>query len=418
MSVVTDAFAPLHRPGWPHWVLRELAPFPGRRAMVVRMVVTVALVTVISMTLQTPETALSAYMVFFVTKENRVLTMVTGVLMILGVTIALFASLLLYRYTFDYPELRIPVMAATVFAGMYLSRVFVIGPLGFAIGFVVAITQSVAESVPDADLLVRGLLWLGAVVVYPIALTVLVNQILLPADPWTALARALTQRLDVVAAVLRRVADEGVAGGQKKAALIELATRGSSSLFALLTFAEMRGALLKPRHASLASAIAASERLVGAAALLDVRTPAPLTAADRLGIEALLRDVGQLKTAVSEQDPVLPPGAFAETSATLPELRELQLAVASFRRDLAGEIPVQAVPAPAKPRKPLFVADAFTNPAHARFALKVTLAAMSCYVLYTGLDWPGIHTAFITCCFIALENTGASLRKGWLRLTG
>src|SRR6185369_5848684 len=53
-----------------------------------------------------------------------------------------------------------------------------------------------------------------------------------------------------------------------------------------------------------------------------------------------------------------------------------------------------------------------------RFALKVTLAAMVCYLLYTGVDWYGIHTAFITCVFIALGSTEATLRKGTLRILG
>jgi multidrug resistance protein MdtO len=66
----------------------------------------------------------------------------------------------------------------------------------------------------------------------------------------------------------------------------------------------------------------------------------------------------------------------------------------------------------------LFAPDALTNPAYVRFALKVTLAAMSCYVLYTAVSWPGIHTAFITCCFISLESTAATLHKGMLRIVG
>ena len=57
--------------------------------MTIRPVVTVVLVTVISMSLQVPEAALSAYMVFFVTKENRVLTALTGILLIVGATIAI-----------------------------------------------------------------------------------------------------------------------------------------------------------------------------------------------------------------------------------------------------------------------------------------------------------------------------------------
>jgi multidrug resistance protein MdtO len=43
---------------------------------------------------------------------------------------------------------------------------------------------------------------------------------------------------------------------------------------------------------------------------------------------------------------------------------------------------------------------------------------MVSYLIYSGLDWPGIHTAFITCCIISLESTGATLHKGTLRIAG
>ena len=68
--------------------------------------------------------------------------------------------------------------------------------------------------------------------------------------------------------------------------------------------------------------------------------------------------------------------------------------------------------------KSFFVSDAFTNPAHVHFALKVTFAAMFCYIFYMAIDWSGIHTALITCTFIALESTGATLHKGVLRIGG
>jgi multidrug resistance protein MdtO len=53
-----------------------------------------------------------------------------------------------------------------------------------------------------------------------------------------------------------------------------------------------------------------------------------------------------------------------------------------------------------------------------QFALKVTFAAMFCYIFYTGIDWTGIHTAFITCIFIALGSSEATLYKGALRIIG
>jgi hypothetical protein len=251
------------------WLGRELAPFPGRGAMTLRLVLAVVAVTIVSMAVQTPLTAYSAFFVFFVTKENRVITTITGIGLAIGATIAIAISLFLYRYTFDYPQFRIPAMAATVFAGMFLSRVLVIGPLAFAVGFLIALSQSVAETVRNTDELERGLLWLWVIILFPVAITVVVNQIVLPADP-------------------------------------------------------------------------------------------------RPGASHSARP---------------PPG----------------------------------VP---KTKKSLFFPDAFTNPAHVRFALKVSLAAMSCYIIYCALDWPGIRTAFITCCFIALESTEATMRKAWLRLSG
>jgi uncharacterized membrane protein YccC len=252
-------FAPTALTGWLDWLRSELAPFPERKVTTARIVVAVALVVVISMTLQIPEASLSAYMVLFVTKENKVTTILAGVLFIVGATVAIATSLLVYRFTFDWPELRVPSIALILFLGFFLSRVFALGPLAFAIGFIFSATQSVAELAPSAEYLVRGLLWLWVAVTYPIALTLVITRCL-PQTP--------------------------------------------------------------------------------------------------------------------------------------------------------------KAPGPAHKKKPLIAEDAFTNPAHWQFAVKVTLAAMTCYLLYTAVDWAGIHTAFITCCFISLETTKATRHKGALRLAG
>lgn len=53
-----------------------------------------------------------------------------------------------------------------------------------------------------------------------------------------------------------------------------------------------------------------------------------------------------------------------------------------------------------------------------RFAFKATLAAMLCYVIYSGLDWSGIRTSIITCFFVALSSTGETIHKLGLRLSG
>ena len=246
--------------GWLDWLRRELAPSHERKVRTLILVCGAVLCVIISMALEVPELSVSAYMIFFISKRNKTVTTFVGVLGLVGLTIGIAVTLLLYQVTYSNPELRIPSMAASIFLGMYLSRVLVLGPLVFLFGFVIAVTQSIGELLPSPELLVRAILWIWVAVAYGVGLTVVLNRLFLP----------------------------------------------------------------KPTG-----------------------TP-------------------------------------------------------------------KALPKP----KSMFVPDAFTNPAHVRFALKVTLAAMFCYFFYTGVDWFGIHTAFITCIFIALESTGSTLYKGILRAVG
>jgi uncharacterized membrane protein YccC len=245
---------------WNHWLRSELAPTRTREIRTAIIVAGTVLCVIISMALQVPEMATSAYMVFFVSKESKLLTKVTGIGGVIVLTIGLAATLLLYKFTYGHPELRIPGMAIALLLGMWLSRILVIGSLGFLLGFVIAVSQSVGEEIPSPELLVRELLWLWVALAYAIAVTVMLTLFFLPDTPKAA-----------------------------------------------------------------------------------------------------------------EHQP--------------------------------------------KP-KGFLVADALTNPAHLHFALKVTFAAMFCYIVYEAIDWSGIHTALITCTFIALESTEATLYKGTLRIVG
>src|SRR5271166_2301925 len=72
-----------------------------------------------------------------------------------------------------------------------------------------------------------------------------------------------------------------------------------------------------------------------------------------------------------------------------------------------------------KPRpKRLLLPDAFTNTDYFMYALKLSVCATMCYVIYNGLGWPGISTAFFTVYFTGLSTTGASNRKLLFRVIG
>jgi multidrug resistance protein MdtO len=80
--------------------------------------------------------------------------------------------------------------------------------------------------------------------------------------------------------------------------------------------------------------------------------------------------------------------------------------------------PEGEMPPPEKEAGGFFLPDAFTNPEHVRFAVKITLAAVFCYVLYSLLDWPGIHTCFLTVYIVAQTTAAESVEKLSLRIAG
>jgi hypothetical protein len=144
------------------------------------------LCVIISMALQVPELATSAYMVFFVSKETKLLTTITGVGGVIRSD---------HRHWRHSPALQIHLWSSGTAHSRNGNRAlswnvvvphFVLGPLGFLLGFVIAVSQSVGEEIPSPELLVRGLLWLWVALVYAIALTVVLNLLFLPDTPKAA----------------------------------------------------------------------------------------------------------------------------------------------------------------------------------------------------------------------------------------
>jgi multidrug resistance protein MdtO len=106
----------------------------------------------------------------------------------------------------------------------------------------------------------------------------------------------------------------------------------------------------------------------------------------------------------------------AQGSALRPVLAELEHVVALLQQALRSDATAPNAGVPA--RRSLFVADAFTNPEYARYALKGGLAVLLAYLIQSAVDWPGIRTCVITCMMVALTSEGATIQKGTLRLAG
>ena len=147
----------------------SLKPFPGRGRITLRLAVACTLIVLVAYTFRMPFQDLMPFFVLFITKEEKVTTAVTALLVLLAATLAIAVAILIYKYTGDRAEFRIPGIALEIFIGMFLFRVLSIGAVGWILGFIVAATQSLVYLFPSPEETVHQFLWLWVAVAFSVA---------------------------------------------------------------------------------------------------------------------------------------------------------------------------------------------------------------------------------------------------------
>src|SRR5258706_1914687 len=385
------------------WLLSELAPFPGRGAATLRMVIACLAIVTISMALDVPQAYLSAFFVFFMSKEDLVTTTITGVALALALIVGFGVTILAYLVTVDHPPLRLALMALIFCAAMYTSRVFVLWPVAFGVGIIVLISQQFVDLYQEPEALVRGSLWSWVAMTFPIAVVLIVNRIILPERPVALLRQEARLRLGfVIDALDRRLA------GLSVEATMPFGRRvlGAARLLGLLKLSANGDSALKSRLPAYQALIGTLNRIIEAASMLGAVRGALDPPQDRTRM-ALLRCAlddlcRSLDGDLSSYRSPLKPGASASNGAgplalILDEIERHVAEIAMQLRQFATATSPSAASGESRPPRLPFVSDALTNPVYLQFGLKRTLAAMLCYIAYTAMDWPGLLTCTIPC---------------------
>ena len=159
----------------------ELAPRPGRFAAALRMTLLTLLVVIFAEVFQIPLPAYSAYIVFFVSKEERSSELLAGLIALLSVTLAVMIALGIYMISADEPGLRLPLTALTIFAGMFFSRTSSLNLVAFATGFLVTVALTLIDFLPSTSAepvtkqLTKSVLWLWGIVLLPVGIVMAAN---------------------------------------------------------------------------------------------------------------------------------------------------------------------------------------------------------------------------------------------------
>ena len=383
----------------------ELAWREGRWAAVARIASGATITVIIAMVFQIPQPTYMAYIGFLISKDEKSGTVTTSLGGLAAATLAVVLVLGLELIDTSEPALRLPLMAVATFVAMYTARTFALGPISFLAGFVIVLLQSVVDDVRSPEALTHLTLWTWVVIFVPVAVTIIVN-LLFGQGALTFMNRSVRKVLSGL--------ETSLANGEYRKYLAEW----RAQLLSLLEIAQ-HNPQKGPRAGRITVPVirALVDTLVIFEALPD-ELPADLQEELARRLRAC-RQVIESGAAAATQDPPPPPaqlvGASGEPSPAVIGVRSALSAL--WDTLVRPAAPADNTQAHRPPRR-LFVADAFSNPAHWQFALKTTMAVMISYAIYSLVAWPGMRTAIVTCFFVALSSLGETVHKLLLRLSG
>lgn len=371
--------------------LADLKPYPLRFAVAWRIAAICAIVAGVAMMYGIPESAISCYLVIFLMKPDGTENTIVPVAAAFLITIVVFLLLLVVLLTISSPLLRILAMAIFSFIFLYIGAATKLGEAGGVVALIFAFMLTLLDMVPAGKFVSEGLRFAWEMAVMPLVVMALFSMLFGPS----------TLRVLKVAMAERLAATRRALGGDRDK-LEELLQEGNEDALKRATFVRLFHLAPKADATQIAVDVHASYKLMLAAGAMPEDTPEGAR-------QTLLADIHAAEDALAKGQPIAAPSP-ARAGAGHAELgaRDALMLMSGARQP-------RFIPAPQEP----FVApDALTNPAYQQFALKITLAAIGCYIFYDAISWQGIHTAMITCYVAALGTTGETIHKLALRISG
>ena len=400
------------------WLRDELTPYPGRGALVVRMVIAATLVMVLSMTFRLPYGAYGAIYAFILSRESLDATAGAVRMVIIGFVLAGAYITLGMMLVLGDAMLRFIWITTGFFIGFWAMSAFSNYAASVRFGYLIAITVTLWDSHASEATKVENTLWAVGVITLASFIMLLVEIVFASLQQSNALMDGIAEQLTCVEALLTHclARDPANAGIQTKVS--RLAMTGTS-----LMRRNLRRSGFEPEYAvAMGAVVALTGRLVDLVAILPQLADSA-TEIDSERMRKIAKGIREIREdLVRGSVPQLYESA-AESATPLhfPLLGEIEETVALIPQAFTGSQSLRIFAPSAGDRRASarpFRTGTLLDSEHLKFALRGCLASTSCYVIFNVLFWPEISTAVTTCFLTALTTVGASHQKQILRFAG
>lgn len=401
---------------FPDFLRKELAPYPGRGTIVARTTIAATLTMILIVTFRIPGGAVGALCAFILSREDLVATAKSALSFVAAFAMSMIFIPIGGRFFAAEPITHFLWEAASLMAAFFCLRALTNYAVAIALSLITSNVLAIWYLPGPGERNIELTLWQVAGALIGAVVTFAVEVVFHALHPRDEVMEGVDYRLELVQKRMENYAAGVTPPAETENLLAQLVIVGVGALRRYLA----RGSYESLQRARLSTLVSLTGRSIDfAGALSSSVTFLPSDLAPRAA--RLARHIADMRHCLKTKGEPCESAFEPETAPATPLLYELESMISLmptvFSSRNAIDPRLEVLDTAASPTR-IFVQDAFSNPEHLRFILSGTLAAMTCYVLYVGLAWPGLSTSVTTCVLTALSNVGASRQKQVLRLAG
>ena len=401
---------------FPDFLRKELAPYPGRGAIVARTTIAATITMILVLTFRIPGGAIGSLIAFTLAREDLAATAKSAFALITAFALAGIFVPVGARFFASEPLTHFLWEGVSLLVSFFLLKTLTSYAVAIGLCLVTTNILSIWYLPGPVESNVERTLWQVAAAAIGALVTFAVEVVFHALSQRDEVLDGIESRLDLLQKRLECY-NAGVAPAAETEQLL--------SQFAIVGVGGMRRHLARGNYESLqrmrlSTLVSLTGRAIDFGAALASSVPV-LRAGLRPRAERLARHIADIRHCLKARGEPCESGFEPEPCAETPLLFELETMVSlmptvfTSRNAIDPRLDVLEAPTSSSG---IFVQDAFSNPEHIRYVLGGTLAAMLCYVLYVGLAWPAVSTSVTTCVLTALTNVGSSRQKQVLRIAG
>jgi multidrug resistance protein MdtO len=407
---------------WAERLWQDLEPTPGRWNGALRIVLSSVITLLLVMTLRMPFAGLGMYFVFLVGRDSPAVSFRSSIFILLTLVASISTVLALVTLTDNDPMARVLGVAGVTFLAGMIMLSSTVPALASSFGFIFTTLIALWETPAPAGPLVKEMLYLLGTISLSVLSVLAVEYIFAGRHPAEELQEQRLMRYQSLEAMFSLYA-QGADPAQISQAVIRvarLAATGQAGMQRLYNTIVERNLDTGALPIGMRVRITMLAQLMDVSAAFGLQYPSLSDPALRqrcAHIAELCHEIPTGGISSEHRSALIAEHAVGADPSLLDRIDGVLHSIITMPAEVAAAADKELVALPSS-KVPLLVPGALREPQTIAFALKLSLCATLCYIIYQAVAWPGISTAVTTVLITGLSTSGATKQRLVFRLAG